>query len=577
MKILRSLAVKQAIVAVAIGFIVSIALSALEVTIGFRREAGRLRETALHYIDASSHAAALAAYGIDPDLATRVATGLVQTGYFSEVRIYDDFGTPLAREGRDDGAVAPHIFMWFDRRLATVEEKTLRYGSGNDEIGRIVTELSVAPYVERFRTLTYSALIRHAAGSLLLILLLGYFFYLWITKPVLKLAREVESLDLSGPMPEPIREPKGHSDDEIGLLARILDTIATHAVDANRQRTAYERQLRESESRFRRIYDNVQDGYYETDIRGNLLEVSPSFEKMTGYTRNELIGRSVLMLYESPRDRDRMIDSVIEAGRLMDYEVTLVRKNGDVFRCSLQAKLSEGPNGKPVGMIGSVRDISARKKAEARVRASLAEKEMLLREIHHRVKNNLQIISSLLHLQEGAMAGGDERPFLDSQNRIAAMALLHEELYESDTLSNVDLRSYVTKLAGQLAQAYDPSGAVALTLELDDIHMQMDAAVPCGLIINELVTNSFKHAFPGGSGGTLTVELIRTEPGRLRLSVADSGDGYPEDLDTESMLTLGMSLVQSLAEQLEGSVNLENRGGAYCSIDFPVPPLRVPI
>jgi two-component sensor histidine kinase len=165
---------------------------------------------------------------------------------------------------------------------------------------------------------------------------------------------------------------------------------------------------------------------------------------------------------------------------------------------------------------------------------------------------------------------------LESQNRIAAMALLHEELYESDTLSNVDLQSYVSKLASQLAQLYDPAGTVALRLDLENIHMQMDAAVPCGLIINELVTNSYKHAFADGSGGTLRVELVRLPQESLRLAVSDSGHGYPEDLDLDSGATLGMSLVESLCEQLQGTLKLENRGGAYCSVDFPVPPIRVP-
>lgn len=574
MKIHRSLAVKQAIIAVTIGFVVSIGLSAAEVAFGFHREVQRLRSTALHYVEASSHVASLAAADSDAELASRVAEGLIHTRFFDRVRVYDDSGALLAMSAPEDENTTPPVFMWFDREFATREARELR--NGGSAVGRLVVDLSVAPYVARFRTGTYSALARHAAGSLLLILVLGYFFYRWITKPVLDLALELDAVDLGSPMPEPIEGPKGHGDDEIGLLASILDKITTHAADANRQRLAYERQLRESESRFRRIYENVQDGYYETDIRGNMLEVSPSFERLTGYPRNELIGRSVLMLYESPRDRDRMIDSVLEAGRLMDYEVTLVRKTGEAFRCSLQAELSQGQNGKPVGIIGSIRDISARKKAEAKVRASLAEKEMLLREIHHRVKNNLQIISSLLHLQEGVMAGGDERPFLESQNRIAAMALLHEELYESETLSNVDLRSYVSKLASQLAQVYDPGGRVELNLELDDIHMQMDAAVPCGLIINELVTNSFKHAFSNTAGGKLTVELVRTEPGLLRLSVADSGNGYPEDLDTSSGATLGMSLVESLAEQLRGTLTFENREGAYSSLNFPVPPLRMP-
>jgi two-component sensor histidine kinase len=244
-------------------------------------------------------------------------------------------------------------------------------------------------------------------------------------------------------------------------------------------------------------------------------------------------------------------------------------------------------------------EIAERMRAEERIRASLKEKELLLQEIHHRVKNNLQVISSLLNLQS---KGIEDRSalelFKESQNRVRSMALIHEKLYRSQNLAKIDFAEYVRNLTSFLIRSYrSDSGPVRLEVNARDVFLGIDAAVPCGLIINELISNALKHAFPpqdetltGGEGlspiGTgapadgsqsngkeseIRVELRADHAQHLTLVVGDNGVGFPESLDFRNTESLGMQLVNTLVSQLEGKVELHNNGGAEFKITFPVP------
>jgi two-component sensor histidine kinase len=214
-------------------------------------------------------------------------------------------------------------------------------------------------------------------------------------------------------------------------------------------------------------------------------------------------------------------------------------------------------------------EIAERKRAEEQIKASLKEKEMLLKEIHHRVKNNLQVISSLLYLQSQNIV---DKPllemFLDSRNRVRSMALVHERLYQSRDLARVDFAEYIRNLVSYLFRSYEVhSNVIKQKINIADVSLGIDAAVPCGLILNELVSNSLKHAFPDGRVGEIRIGLS-SDNGKFTLMVSDNGVGFPKDLDLRNTQSLGLQLVNTLVEQLEGTIELDRSGGTAFEITF---------
>lgn len=213
--------------------------------------------------------------------------------------------------------------------------------------------------------------------------------------------------------------------------------------------------------------------------------------------------------------------------------------------------------------------LDERKRAEARLHTSLKEKEVLLKEIHHRVKNNLQLISSLLSLQAHAI--GDDRAqrgFQQSQDRIRALALIHEQLYQSDDLGRIDLGAYLNDLIEKLQRSYGDAVAVTIDLTSDVVTVGIDAAIPCALIVNELVTNAVEHAFPDGRGGRVTVCLRTDHTNQVTLTISDNGVGFSGAIDQPRRQTLGLSLVGALVEQLGGTWDVEGGQGTAFRIVF---------
>jgi two-component sensor histidine kinase len=216
-------------------------------------------------------------------------------------------------------------------------------------------------------------------------------------------------------------------------------------------------------------------------------------------------------------------------------------------------------------------EIAERRRAEAKIKASLAEKEVLLKEIHHRVKNNLQVISSLLYLQSKRIQDRDTLAmFQDSQHRVRSMALVHERLYQAQDLSRVDAADYIRTLARYLFRSYEVrAGKIELAVDIDDVPLGIDAAVPCGLIVNELVSNSLKHAFSPEQEGRITIALNRRDNGDYALVVGDDGVGFPAGVDFRHTDSLGLQLVTALVDQLEGTIKLDARAGTRFEITFP--------
>jgi len=210
--------------------------------------------------------------------------------------------------------------------------------------------------------------------------------------------------------------------------------------------------------------------------------------------------------------------------------------------------------------------------AEENLKRSLAEKDILLKEVHHRVKNNMQIISSILKMQERQVADPNLKTILEeSQNRIHSMALIHENLYRNENLSNIKFSNYVKSLAGNLARAYsDLQAKITFDYQIEDIFLPLDIGIPCGLIINELLSNSFKHAFPGMEKGIICIKLSSPGENQYILEVCDNGIGLKEPFQPEKTNSLGMRIVTKLIQQIEGELSYNFSSGVKYTINFKI-------
>lgn len=267
-------------------------------------------------------------------------------------------------------------------------------------------------------------------------------------------------------------------------------------------------------------------------------------------------------------DRDR--DAAITGGTEYVSEFRIVWPDGTIRVISASAIISRAPDGTPLRMTGANIDITETRQKEEAIRAALREKETLLKELYHRVKNNLQVVTSLFNLQGRTLPEGAARTALtEGAGRVAAMALVHEKLYQSGNLSSITLDSYVSDLCQQLGRttSADKRGIV-LETEIAPLQVGLEKAVPLALLLNELICNSLKHGFPDNQSGRILVRVVREEADTVRLTVSDTGPGFPPDFNPTFSQALGLKLVGALGKQLGGRLHFENRNGAWVSLVF---------
>jgi two-component system, sensor histidine kinase PdtaS len=325
-----------------------------------------------------------------------------------------------------------------------------------------------------------------------------------------------------------------------------------------------------------RILDLADDAIISIDHSHHILLFNQGAEKMFGYTAQEIAGKplEVLLPPQLAEAHRHHIDSFEQSGvaaRRMGERREILGRRKDGTEFPAEASISKVALGDEIMFTVIMRDVTLRTLADQRLKASLREKEVLLEEVHHRVKNNLQVISSLLGLQARSISDMITRKkFEESQNRIQSMALLHESLYQSEDLARIDFADYLARLASQVFAFYDTGARVALHTQLQPLPLDMNTAVPCGLIVNELVSNALKYGFPDGREGAVQIKLFHSEPGTARLVVSDNGKGLPPDLDWLKTPSLGLRLVRTLARQLDASVELSQVGGTSFTISFAV-------
>jgi len=329
-------------------------------------------------------------------------------------------------------------------------------------------------------------------------------------------------------------------------------------------------ELLQSEHRFGTLIEEAPVAIV-MEREGKILYANPQVHKMLMVPREtSLIGSDVgdFIDPDSLRENARLMMAQEQNGSApAEREMLVIRTDGVRVETQLTVAAVELNDG-PVH-IAFIADITERKRAEQQVRSSLKEKELLLKEIHHRVKNNLQVISSLLGIQAQRVTDPVAREaYADSIRRIRSMALVHEKLYRSQDVPQIDFREYLQSVAEDLHHSLRRDG-VELRVEAEPIMLGIDVAVPCGLIANELVSNALKHAFPGGSHGTVVVSFKRISNDRLQLEVQDDGAGFPAEMDVHAMSSMGMSIIRTLTEQISGTLGLDRTQGTRFTIVYP--------
>lgn len=353
------------------------------------------------------------------------------------------------------------------------------------------------------------------------------------------------------------------------LLVLSVVWIFTMKREINRRRKA-ESTLRESENHHRAILFTAMDGFLYTDFNGSVLEVNETYCRMSGYSAKELtvMNAADLEVNESKINIAERIHTIIEQGEAR-FETRQRRKDGLVFDVEVSIQYQPIGGGR---FINFLRDITERKTAEAKIVQSLREKETLLRELYHRTKNTMQVIRSMLVLQASEFTQNSElqKVVKDTEQRIQAISLVHQMLYKANNLSQISIREYVEELSSLILQSSVLSkDKVRIDIKIDDQNFLLDTAIPFGIIINELIVNSLKHAFQGVADGAISISLERVNDEKNVFCYSDNGVGVPDRFDFRNQNSLGLKLIYSIGEQqMNGTVVMDNDHGVKCRFEF---------
>jgi len=336
--------------------------------------------------------------------------------------------------------------------------------------------------------------------------------------------------------------------------------------------------LRRSEEKFRSIYENALEGIYRTNIEGAMLDANPAMVRMLGYSDAESLRAAIndigSQIYTNKEDRESLLADIRAHGISLNREFQFRKFDGSIFWVSINAWALRHDDGSLCGIEGFITDIDRRKQSEASLLSTLKQKDALLREVHHRVKNNLQILVSLLGLEADRPASSEHMAVLhEFAARVHAMAQIHELVYHSADLSRVDMLEYTRLTADNLYHNCKTCfGTVDYTIEGEALPLGLDQAIPCGLLISEILSNSFRHAFRGNGleKGSIRVRFGITPEGKAVLSLSDNGLGLPPEVGPSSGGRLGMTLIPVLADQIGAELILDRTAGTSYTVCFAV-------
>ncbi len=376
--------------------------------------------------------------------------------------------------------------------------------------------------------------------------------------------------------------------DNLGKICQILgvarDITRLKSIEQSLRKT--QAQLRQREKLLRLTLEQAPIGIVTCDLSGKFLHFNPAFSQILGYSSQELKQMSWAHITETNdlQLQEKYYQKLL-AGEVRSFQLEncYKRQDGTKIQGIIRVALIRDAKGSPIHYVAQLEDVTERKQAEAKIQASLKEKEVLLKEIHHRVKNNLQIVSSLLDLQAEYIQEPEILEKLeDSKHRLLAMSLIHETLYQSETLTQVDFSDYIERLATNIlfAQSTD-CDRIKLEFNLEPVFLNLETAIPCGLLLNELITNSIKHAFPDPLQGKIYIELhyqsAETAPNqnqtscqepKIMLKVSDNGIGLPANMDFKETKSLGLTLIHDLTQQLGGNLAINLSNGTQFTLIF---------
>ena len=383
---------------------------------------------------------------------------------------------------------------------------------------------------------------------------------IWMGAPLILKGRVIGAIAVQS-----YHNPNCYNEKDMEILELVSHQVAV-VIDKIRK----ERELRESEERFRIIFEEAEDVIFIKDENMKFIFINPYFESTFDTKKENLLGKTYFQ-YSDKEDEAKEIekeDRRILAGetinRIKKYEIA----GKDIFLDMTKIPL-KNDDGITIGICGIARNITERIKTNDQIKASLKEKEIMLKEIHHRVKNNMQIINSMLKMQSRFITDPKTLSiFKESQNRVKSMALIHEKLYVSENLSDIDFKNYIHQLIKYLIMSYRiNSNNIVFIVDIGDVTIDIENAVPCGLIINELISNSLKYAFPDNRTGEIFIS-VSTDEEKYILTLKNDGIDFPKDIDTDNTKTLGLRLVNALVKQLNGTLTINKTGGVEFIITF---------
>jgi len=336
------------------------------------------------------------------------------------------------------------------------------------------------------------------------------------------------------------------------------------------RRKMVEKSLKDSESKFRNLVETTPDMIWEIDKNGIFIYISPQSSFILGYTPQEIVGKNIFSFIEPEavgRIKKIFTTHIKNFTKINTLEVPSYRRDGTEITLEIRSVRASDNKDNDDGFQGTARDITERAIATNQLKTSIKEKDILLQEIHHRVKNNMQIISSLLNLQITYLDDEEAVNLLkESQNRVRSMAIIHEKLYQSNDFTKINITEYINSLVNGLFYSYSIKNHINSIINVDDVELNIETAVPVGLILNELISNSLKHGFATGSGEVYI--KLKTVDDKYEMIVGDNGIGFPKDIDFQKTESLGLQLVNNLVNQIDGEIELNLNHGTEFKITF---------